>query len=333
MLEGCNLDSEKLAFYKGKKVLITGASGYIGSAISYVLSKAECNQILHINKEARDIANKKNDRIQIAEGDLLRIETWDSLLAGVNIIFHLAAQRTEVFDPYKDLDINARMVLTLLESCRKKGYNPKIVFASSSTLAGTQARLPVDETFSDEPLTIYALHKLLAEKYLGYYTREYGISSISLRLANVFGPVPNEEVAERVVVNRIISQVLKSGTLNLFKNKNCIRDYIYIDDTVNAFLSAGLSGDMGNGNFFYIGSGTGFSIEKTAKQISDRLLKLSGIKTTILYDESTKISKIEMRDFTANYKAFNALTGWIPRIAFDVGIERTIDYFKKRQLH
>ena len=160
----------------------------------------------------------------------------------MDYVFHLAAKeyfyRSE-YDPEQDLQFNALPILRLLEVCRVQTYRPKIVFASSANLFGLVDTLPVNEDNRDNPLTMWAVHKLTAENYLRLYAQQFGIQSITLRLANVYGPTARWSVMDRVVINKVIAKALDGEALVTYANQSCVRDYVFLDDVVSAFMLAG----------------------------------------------------------------------------------------------
>ncbi|MCL5436152.1 MAG: NAD(P)-dependent oxidoreductase, partial [Patescibacteria group bacterium] len=220
-------------------------------------------------------------------------------------------------------------VLELLETCRAKQFSPKIVFASSANLVGLTDRLPVDETFADRPLTIYAIHKLTAERYLKYYAENYDIKSVILRLSNVYGPSVDLESFRRVAFNRMIAAAFGTGKLMLFRNRHCVRDYLYIDDAIAAFLAGGSSKKTGDGNFYVIGNEKGYNFGEFAKLIAEKVSAQTGRQVEIASDEITELVPAEFRNFVADSARFKKLTGWKTEISLGQGIEKTLSYLAK----
>lgn len=316
--------------YRGKKILITGASGYIGSSIFKVLSDTDCDIVLLTHSQSLKLIAETKARVEIIEGDIAKSDIWNKILPGVDIVFHLAAyehRHGSKFDPKEDLIINAASVLLMLEVCREKGLSPKIVLASSSNIAGIPQILPVNESAPDNPLTLYAIHKLTAEKYLEYYARNFNIPSCVLRLANIYGPAPNYDISRKVVLNKIIHKAINGGPLILFRNKSKIRDFIFIDDAVGAFLAAGISQNTANGSYYYIGSGQGYTLEKIVMIVGRETEMIMGIASPVEINTETAIEDVEMRDFVADYSSFQNMTGWSPKIGLVAGIDRTIKFF------
>ncbi|MCP4627570.1 MAG: NAD-dependent epimerase/dehydratase family protein, partial [bacterium] len=167
--------------YKGRTVLITGGRGYIGSALTLALNEISCRLIL-VDQSAASQWKPEADKAEVLllHGDVSEIKTWETALPGVDYVFHLAAREyyyRSGYDPESDLISNVLPVLHLLEVSRKQNYKPKIVFASSANLYGAVDTLPVNENFRDNPLTMWAIHKLMAEHYFRLYAQQFDIQS------------------------------------------------------------------------------------------------------------------------------------------------------------
>jgi len=302
-----NMDS-----YNGLHILVTGATGYIGSALINALRKHNCT-------------------VHISKGDVSLKETWDNLISdNIDIIFHLAAVEVGHEVPERDLNVNATAVLHMLQTCVEKKCNPKIIFSSSTNLFGDVNKGGVvDEQTQSSPPAEWAAHKLLAENYLRIYSKKYGLKTITLRLPNIYGPVLDMKSLDRKSSGTLISRVIKYGLehkkLKLFKNKDCLRDYIFVDDIVDAFLKSGLITDkFYDGRFFVIAS------KAPAITISDVWNEIAkNINATISVDTSYKLNPIEMRSYTGNYSQFNKITGWVPKTNLQNGIAIAVKNMKK----
>lgn len=318
------------SFYK-KKILITGGVGYLATNLIEQLRETDCH-IIRVDLPGAMFGSVTGKAyVDDIEGNISDRAVWMSNLENVDVVFHLAAyehKHGSEFNPIMDLEVNSLSVLHLLEVCRLKKYFPRIVFASSSNLVGFPAQLPVNETFQDNPLTMYSIHKLTSEKYLQYYAREFGQHSIVLRLANVYGPVSNRQASVRVVLNRIIYRALKGEKILLYRNSACIRDYVWIDDVVAAFIAAAcLGNEYATGQYYLIGSGSGYQISDVLRMIADKVAQHTGKKPTIVADTNETLEDIEWRNFVADTYRFTEAAGWKASISLDEGIDRTIDYF------
>jgi nucleoside-diphosphate-sugar epimerase len=323
-----SLTNPTLNAYRGRNILITGGRGYIGSALSQLLAEINCRLIL-LDQSPAEIWRPEGQRAEVVllNGDVSAPQFWRDALPGIDYVFHLAAKeyyyRSE-YDPEQDLQFNALPVLRLLEVCRMQSYRPKIVFASSANLFGLADTLPVNEDNRDNPLTMWAVHKLTAENYLRLYARQFGIQSITLRLANAYGPTARWSAMNRVVINKVIAMALDGETLMTYANQGCVRDYVFLDDVVSAFMLAGACCDSTKNLVYVIGSGEGKSIADVWQLIADCVKSNVDKNVSIQSDDSVKIEPLELRNFVADTGRFQKATGWKPRTALAQGIEITV---------
>lgn len=330
--------SELSAFadkYSGRTILITGGRGYIGSALTQSLATLTCKLVI-LDRSAADVWLPERPRAEVTlqQGDVSLRETWDDVLPNVDYVFHMAGQeyvhRSEP-SPLLDLQLNALPILHLLDSCREHRHRPKIVFPSSANLFGLTDTLPVSEEQRADPLIPWALHKLMAEGYLRIYAKKYGISSVILRLANVYGPTARQAMTTFVVVNKMIANALAGEPLSLYANKNCIRDYVFLEDVVQALLRAGADDASFDGRMYVIGSGEGKTIAEVWQLIADKVSLLTGKTVPIRFDDAIEVEPFEMRNFVADTRLFQDATGWSSRTDLMQGIDLTIQALDSTQ--
>jgi nucleoside-diphosphate-sugar epimerase len=317
--------------YHGRTILITGGQGYIGSALTKSLAELNCKLIL-LDHTTENIWKPEHQKAEvlILHGDVTVRKTWDAALPGVDYVFHLAAKEyfyRSGYNPEQDLQFNTLPILHLLEVCRRQNYQPKIVFASSANLFGLVDTLPVNEDNRADPLTMWAIHKLTAEHYLQLYSQQFDIKSITLRLANVYGPTARRSVMDRVVINKVIAKALEGEALMTYTNHGCIRDYVFLNDVVQAFLLAGVYCGSNKSPFYVIGSGEGKTISDVWHLIADRVRLHTGRNVPIWFDKSVKIEPMELRNFVAGTSRFKKETGWEPQIGLTQGIDITVRAF------
>ncbi|MEK6829946.1 MAG: GDP-mannose 4,6-dehydratase, partial [Nanoarchaeota archaeon] len=211
--------------------------------------------------------------------------------------------------------------------------NPKIkiIFPSTVTVAGDEQNIPANEKEMTNPLSIYDTNKLAAENYLNIYFKNYGINFSCLRLSNVFGERQKIDNPERGVVNFMIGHALHGEKMNIYGDGNWIRDYSYMQNFVDAFVLAAESKKT-NGETYVLGSGEGrtfneviSTIGKTTKEFTGRDIEVSHIP----FPEGTH--QINKRDFIADSSKFRLDTGWEPKISFEEGIRRTIDFYRNKK--
>jgi nucleoside-diphosphate-sugar epimerase len=319
-----------LSYFKKKNILITGGSGYIASSIVNALSSIDCTIFRMTRDVSRLMPICQRARSIDLETDIVSVDDWGRWLENIDIIYHLAAQTSSYKadgDPLGDLKINALPILNILTTCEAIGVMPIIVFVGTVTEIGLSEYLPVNETHYEAPITIYDIHKLIAEKYLLYYTSRGIVKGCALRLSNVYGPGPKSSSADRGILNLMVKRALAGKSLTVYGSGEHLRDYIYIDDVAKAFLLAAAYIDKTNNNHFIVGSGTGHSIAHAVNLVAEKVYMKTNIRPAVVHvDPPLNLSRIEERNFVADIEKFSACTGWKPFYSLDEGISRMIDY-------
>ncbi|MDP3789943.1 MAG: NAD-dependent epimerase/dehydratase family protein [Candidatus Omnitrophota bacterium] len=321
-------------YYQGKKILITGGAGYLASVLVALLSDTDCRIIRLDQKKPAAVPRRKAAEIVDLVGDVSIDKTWEEPLDGIEIVFHFAAQ-TSVYtankDTAEDLKRNVMPMVHLLEACRRQKIKPVILFSGTVTESGMPAYLPVDETHPDNPITVYDLHKLMAENYLKYYCRQGLVRGATLRLANVYGPGPESGSAGRGILNLMVKKALQGENLTLYGTGEYLRDYVYVYDVADAFLKAAASIDKVNGHHFVIGSGKGTTLAEAFNLVAEKAAVKTGKKVRIIsVDPPSELSLIENRNFIADNRKFISGTGWKAEYSLTQGIEAIIESVLKR---
>ena len=226
-------------YINGKRLLITGASGYLASNLAKLLKEIPCT-VRRLTGKPGLTPLQGNAIFEDIQGDIRDSSLWDRAMEAVDIVFHFAGQ-TSVYvadkDPVCDYQANVLPMLLMLEACKKNDVHPDILFAGTSTIVGLPEELPVNETFPDQPVTIYDAHKLMAETYLKCYARMGLARGVTLRLTNVYGPGPKSSSEDRGIINMMVNRALSGKNLTVYGEGKFIRDYVYVDDVLLAFLN------------------------------------------------------------------------------------------------
>jgi len=314
---------------KGKTVVVTGASGYIGSVLVDALVRHSCNVVRVSRVDMVPLADTKTITVDIRNAD-----TWAEIVAPADIIYHLAGS-TSVYaaarNPAESLHSTLLPLNHLVRAAAEQQCKPRVVFASTATVYGFTPQRPVSETIEPKPTTVYDLHKLFAEQQLALASQQGILESVSLRLANVFGPSSSVSSADdRGILNRVTAMALQGKDLMVYGGGNYFRDYVYITDVVNAFLFAGICPQLG-GKSFNIASGNGRTVREAFELAAAQAGKITGHSVAV---ESTPwpagVDSIEFREFTADIEKYTTATGWIPEINLEQGIALLVAELLKR---
>ena len=326
------MSNSYLSHYENKTVLVTGGAGFLGFNVVRALSPIACDIIVLKNKShIREDDFSDTAKISIVKGDICDKIVWENILKHVDIVFHFAAQTSSQIankTPSLDLESNLLPIVNFVETCQRIKLFPHIVFSGTATQVGLTNTYPVNETLRDLPITVYDIDKLAAEKYLQYYSNQLEGNAAILRLANVYGPGPRSGSADRGILNLMVRKALKGEPLTVYGKGHFVRDYVYIDDVVSAFLIAGANMNVVEGEYYLIGSGEGHTILDMVGLVRDEVARRTGRQAEIVHiPPPENLSQIESRNFVADTAKFNAATGWKPMVSLVDGINRIIKHF------
>jgi len=308
--------------------LITGGFGFLGKNLTQRLLDLNFNVTLLGSPKGK--VENYNQQVSIIN-ERIEKSNLDDLVKDKDYIFHLAWQ-TDLEESMKNptLDISRDIVglLNILESCKKNNPNIKIIFPSAVTVIGLGNKLFSNEDEKENPLSIYDANKLMAEKYLSVYFKNYGIKFTSLRLSNIFGESQKIDNAKRGILNFMIGKSLRNEPLTVHGDGSFIRDYSYVQNIIDSFVIAAQS-PITDGETYVIGSGEGKSFKEVVTKIQEYAKEIYKSKSEIIYipfpEDSNAINK---RNFIADSSKFKKATGWSPRVSFEDGLKKTMDFYK-----
>jgi UDP-glucose 4-epimerase len=321
-------------FFQNKTILLTGASGYIATSILAVLSRYKC-RLICVSRSQMNISIFEQGQAELlhVESDLLNDLSWLDHAEQADIIYHLAAQ-TSVYvaeeNPIKDLEVNVLVLLKLLNSLFERKVKPIVIVAGTATQVGLTEQTLVNEEVADDPVTFYDIHKLHAEQSLKQYIRNEHVRGACLRLANVYGPGVASSTAGRGILNMMVRRALRGEPLTLYGEGTQVRDYVYIDDVVQAFLAVAKNIDATNGGHYIVGSGVGHSLLDAYNMIIDKVKEISSEVIELKHVKPPgELSPIEFRDFIADPSELKHATAWSPKFSLGEGIGKTIEHFSR----
>jgi nucleoside-diphosphate-sugar epimerase len=317
------------AWYADRPVLALGGLGFVGVNLVRTLLEAGARVTIVTPSRARhaEMAAAFEARgARIVEGDLRDAAGMRAAVRGQSVIFNLSGQSGAVSsmeDPWTDLDVNCRGNLTLLEALRTENIGGTLVFVGSRLEYGAPAQMPVNEDDAMHPLCMHAVHKLAVEQYLGVYAHVYGMRSTVARLTNPYGPGQPEGRVTYGIVNRLVHLALEDKPLVIYGDGAQQRDYIYVDDAVDALMLMG-STEGAEGRVYNVGSGVGTRLVDMAHRIT----REAGGGRLEFVNWPPLAERIETGDFIADISRIGSDLGWRPRVSVADGLRRTIAFYR-----
>jgi UDP-glucose 4-epimerase len=274
-----------------KRFLVTGAAGFIGAAV--------CNRLVALGHFVRalddlsaGVPERLNPDVVFHRGDVRDVPKLWTLLQDVESVVHLAAKVSvpeSINFPRDYNDVNVGGTVALMEAIRVSGQVKRIVFASSGAVYGEQREQPIDETAVPQPKSPYAVSKLAAEHYIGTLGSLTQIETVILRIFNAYGPGQVIPPSNAPVVPLFLRQAMRGGSLVLHGNGEQSRDFVYIDDVVEAMVQACVVKSQDKA-IINVGSGQ----ETTISELVMRIAKVTGkrLDTVVRLDESGGVSRL-----------------------------------------
>lgn len=316
--------------YAGKKVLITGGLGFVGSNLARRLVDLGA-QVTVVDSLIPDYGGNwfnldgYTDRLRVNIADVRDPFSMRALVAGQEILFNLAGQVSHLdsmVDPFTDLEINVRSQLSILEACRHENPAIKVVYAGTRQQYGKPRYLPLDEQHIQAPTDINGVNKLAGEGYHLVYHTAYGLRTTSLRLTNTYGPRQLIKHNRQGFIGWFIRLAVEGRTIQLYGDGQQLRDLTFVEDVVDAFLRAGMD-EKANGAVFNLGGDAPICLLDLARLIVE--LAGRGRVELVPWPEARK--KIDIGDVYSSYARIQHVLGWQPVTPLRAGLERTLAYY------
>lgn len=300
------------------KTLITGVAGFIGSALAQKLIEGG-HEVLGLD----DLSTGKEEaippQVKFELGDMLdRPKLW-TLLQGVECVFHVAARvavQESILYPREYNSTNVGGTVSVMEAMRDVGVK-RVVFTSSGAVYGAQVAQPLHEEMRPAPDSPYAVSKLSAEYYVKTIGKLWGIETVTLRIFNAYGPGQHTPSDHPPVIANFLKQAVREGTLVIHNSGTQTRDFVYLDDVVDALIKASIASDV-DGMTINVGSGKEVSIVDLVQTVSD----LTGVKTESIYNHTAKGGVKRMR---ADISRAADLLGYRPKYSLSNGLKLTLE--------
>lgn len=299
-------------------ILVTGGAGFIGTNLVRLLLEQRHTLTILDDFSAGTKANVRSLPLRLIKANILDGTAVRAAVGGQDAVVHLAAQTGvpgSLLDPRHDCEINVLGTLNLLEAARQAGGRVKFVFASSNAPLGRQPP-PATEDKAPLPISPYGASKLAGEAYCLAYHGSWGLQTVALRFANVYGP---QSLHKSSVVSKFFKDLIADGRIVIHGDGQQTRDFLYVGDLCRAVLLC-LESEIG-GEVFQVATGVETSILELASLIQELAVK----EAKVVHDPALR------GDIARNYSAINKIqlmTGWQPQIDLRQGLQLTWEWLQ-----
>ena len=316
------------SFWSNKRVLVTGAGGFIGSHLVEALGSQGARVRAFIRYNSRtdagflhELPPDLNGQVEIVAGDLRDGDAIRGAVKGCEMVFHLGALVAIPYSylhPVEVAETNFMGTLNVLMACRNLEVE-RLVHTSTSEVYGTALRTPIDEGHPLQGQSPYSASKIGADKLVESFYRSYGLPVLTIRPFNTYGP----RQSTRAVIPTIITQALRQNTIRL-GNLNATRDFTFVDDTVSGFLKGAQANGV-EGGVFNLGTGSEIRLGDLAEQI----IKESGKPLKSVIDpKRLRPEKSEVFQLLSDNSLAQKKLDWQPQIDLNTGLRKTINWIE-----
>ena len=322
--------------YEGKRVLVTGGAGFVGSNMAHRLCGLGAKVTVvdaMIPDTGANLFNLEGirDRLDFHSIDLRDRGALRPLVKGQDVVFHLAGQVSHadsMRDPFQDLDSNVQATLALLEECRKGNPGARILFAATRQQYGRPRYLPLDEAHPQEAVDVNGIHKRAAEDYHLLYHKVYGMRTTSLRLTNTYGPRQLWKHNRQGFIPWFVHLAVDGKPIQLFGGGDQRRDFTYVDDVVEAFLLTAES-EKTLGEAYNLGGEKPTSLNEFVAL----LFEACGGGTSSVVPFPPERKAIDIGDAYLTSEKLRGAVGWTPRVPLREGLARMVAFYRRHGVH
>lgn len=322
--------------FRGARVLITGGLGFIGSNMAIRLVEQGAHVTLvdaMIPEYGGNLFNIESirDQVTVNFGDICDRLAMDWLVRDQDYVFHLAGQVSHVMsltDPYPDVEYNIKGTVVMMEALRHHAPRAKLIFAGTRGQYGPAVQLPVSEDAPTNPKGIYEISNLTAEKIIQVYNDIHNIHSVMLRLTNIYGPRAQMKHSQYGVANWFVRLAIDGETIKLFGDGRIRRDFVYVDDCVEALLQSALC-DEARGQIFNVGVDQPTDFRELTETLID--VAQSGRWEFAPFTPERKAQ--EPGDFYSDISKIRRIVGWSPTTSLRDGLQATVDFYRAHGQH
>ena len=322
--------------FRDREVLITGGLGFIGSNLAIAL--VDLGARVTVLDAMRDdhggnIFNVEpiRDRVAINFSDVRDESSLQYLVRGKDYIFHLAGQNDHVLsltNPFPDIDINIKGSAMLLETCKRVNRDARLIYSGTRGEYGPAAMLPVGEDQPMRPRGIYELSSLTAQQLFQIYHDNHGVRSITLRLTNIYGERAQMRHSRFGVANWFVRLALDNEAIPVFGDGLLLRDFVYVQDAVEAMLRCAVT-ESAYGQVFNVGN----SHASNFRELAETVVRVAGSGRWQLAPFSPERAAQEPGDFCSDIRKIGRVVGWRPVTSLEDGITKTVAFYRKFREH
>jgi UDP-glucose 4-epimerase len=320
-----------LGCFRGRQVLITGGLGFLGSNLAIALVGLGAQVTLldaMLDDHGGHLFNVDpiRDRVMVNFSDIRDESSLKYLVTGKDYVFHLAGQNDHVLslrDPFPDIDINIKGAAMLLETCRRVNRSARLVYGGTRGEYGPAVMLPVAEDHPMRPRGIYELSSLTAQQLFQIYHDNHGVASVTLRLTNIYGERAQMKHSRFGVANWFVRQALDDATIQVFGDGSLLRDFVYVQDAVDAMVRCAAS-EEAYGQVFNVGNSRASSF----RELAETVVRVAGSGRWEFAPFSPERAAQEPGDFCSDVRKIKRVVGWEPTTSLDEGVGRTVRYYR-----
>jgi UDP-glucose 4-epimerase len=322
--------------YTGKRALVTGGLGFIGSNLSIRLVEEGADVTVVDSSVAGCGANRFNldpvkDQVRVISADIGEGATFRAALSKCDVVFNLAGEISHIHSmqfPERDLQINTVAQLRFLLECASAAPGVRVVYASTRQIYGVPDYLPVDEKHPIQPVDFNGVHKYAASMYHRMLSRTGQIDAGVLKLTNIYGPRMALDIPCQGFLSTYLRRLVLEQPLAVYGDGRQLRDPVYVDDAVEAFLRAGLARPLTTRSY-NVGGATPLSL----REIATLAARAAGGVEIIDLPFPEEIKPIDIGSFTTDSSRIAADLGWRAQVSFEEGMAQTMEYYRKNLEH